>query len=633
VSVESPARIAAQAAPGDEELLRRHRPYLRYDSQEDYRVVAAGTIAAWPGNRLLRGKDVIAGVSGEGGRVLTMDILSDGEKSDYLAEAAWPVLAARRLQADPDYANRVYGRVVRGRKVWLQYWMWLYYNPKHLLGFGRHEGDWELVQIALDPETLAPVAATYAQHGHGEKQDDVTCVRWERCEPGCAGPCRHPVVYVAPFSHASYFEPGTHAYGTGIDNPDGDVFEALPEVVPLEARPWHAWPGRWGAIAGLLGKGPRSPARQPKAWDPEKFHRRARQRPPKERRLLWKLGQHTYPAKPLIERAELRADTVVVGYRLRRTMLRRPRWLLVSVHDGGRRDRTVRKRILRVRGREGETRLPLRPDDVPRALTVTASAFNVLRQRSDATDDVPVRPGAPLPLRDDWSARVWKAFHRALLADLARHGASSLADLKRRRFHVLELALDEQELLAVVDSARRAGLIAPLGQERRPDGGAIEADEWAPTDAGRSRMQGFVRVGLKTATMVPWAVVAGLVGRAAAPWISNQNPVVFVFCAATLLVLAWTAWRYGQGAGAPVIAKQWSRHAVELPVLNRWQRRLAFTAVPALVLAVGAAAFALLTISLWFAAVYVAVLAILLRGTRELGLIVQEARAAREQGM
>jgi hypothetical protein len=98
-------------------------------------------------------------------------------------------------------------------------------------------------------------------------------------------------------------------------------------------------------------------------------------------------------------------------------------------------------------------------------------------------------------------------------------------------------------------------------------------------------------------------------------------------------VLAWTAWRYNQGAGAPVIAKQWSRHATELPVLNRWQRRVAFTAVPVLALALGAGAFALLTVSLWFAIVYVPVLLVLWHGTRELGLVMREARAGREQGM
>jgi hypothetical protein len=627
MTIVSPARAGTDAAPDDAELLRRHRPYLLYDSQEDYRAAAAETIAANPGNRLVRGKEVLAGVNGEGGRTLALALLHEGEERDQLTEAPWPVLAARRMQADPRYANRVYGRVVRGERIWLQYWMWLYYNPKNLLGMGRHEGDWEMVQVALDPDTLAPVAATYAQHGKGEAQDDMGRVEWHRCDPGCAGPCRHPVVYVAPFSHASYFERGTHVYLPGIDNPDGaEPVEELPDVEPFGA--WRSWPGRWGSREAIIGQGPPSPERQD-SWNAEAFHAGAKRRRPLHERRLWKLGNRTFPEPPLIERAERRGDTVVVGYRLRRTFWKRPRWLLVSVHDRG---RSIRKRILRVRGREGETRIPLR-DGYSDRLTVTASTFNLLRQRSDRAGPREVVAGVAPELRDDWGPRVWKAFHRALLNELSRNGASSLDDLMRRRFHVLELPLDRQELVAVVDSARRAGLIAPLGQAEDAEGNAIGSVEWAPTDTGRSRLQSFGRFLSRISAAIPSAVLAAVVTGTLWPWLKNQNVVVAVLCAAALLAFLWIAYQYLQGAGAPAIAARWSRHAVELPVLNRWQCRLAPAAVPVIVLALAGGMFALLTVSLWFLVLFVPAIAVLGLGTRELGLILFEARAAREQGL
>ena len=54
-----------------------------------------------------------------------------------------------------------------GGRVWLQYWMWSYYNPKHLLGLGKHEGDWEVVQIGL-ADAGEPEVATFSQHEGGE---------------------------------------------------------------------------------------------------------------------------------------------------------------------------------------------------------------------------------------------------------------------------------------------------------------------------------------------------------------------------------------------------------------------------------------------------------------------------------
>src|SRR5687768_15014255 len=79
----------------DQQLLHRHRPYLRYDTQEAHRAVSVATAARYRGNPLAHGD----------GTPLLSDVL--------------PVQATR---TDGD---RVYGRVVRDAgRTWLQYWLW-----------------------------------------------------------------------------------------------------------------------------------------------------------------------------------------------------------------------------------------------------------------------------------------------------------------------------------------------------------------------------------------------------------------------------------------------------------------------------------------------------------------------------
>ena len=78
-------------------------------------------------------------------------------------------------------------------RVWLQYWLWLYYNPKNLFGFGKHEGDWEMIQIGFDADGRP--SCHRAQHDSGEARGRGV---------GRARRRVAPVVYVAPLSHASY---------------------------------------------------------------------------------------------------------------------------------------------------------------------------------------------------------------------------------------------------------------------------------------------------------------------------------------------------------------------------------------------------------------------------------------------
>ena len=80
--------------------------------------------------------------------MLAADAIGDTTR-DYAAHAA-------ALHRNPAYRDRVYGHARRDAqgRLWLQYWLFYYYNDFQLAGpllsGGKHEGDWELVQLRLD---------------------------------------------------------------------------------------------------------------------------------------------------------------------------------------------------------------------------------------------------------------------------------------------------------------------------------------------------------------------------------------------------------------------------------------------------------------------------------------------------
>ena len=344
-----------------------------------------------PGNLLvLKDGTVLAKAGGEGEARLSLDLLSaypgrlEPKWGDRLDAGPDELDAAAKFQADPAYANRVYARVMPqdGGLKWLQYWMWFYYNPKHLLGFGKHEGDWEMVQIGLDSEQ--PVKVTCSQHERGEAR------AWTEVEKHGSEDGEHPVVYVAPFSHANYFEKRAHPYPGGIDNPDGSLVPVLPILEAMGE--WRGWKGRWGNSAGVLqpisrgklgGVSPRSPAHQGPRWtNPAKYHAEAeqvgflRELGQKVRRV----GERSYPNLKGVT-ADLEGQRLRVGYNLERAPLRRASQLYVTVHDPEQPEVVLLSSAQPIRGRSGEVDVLL-PRAVDRCL-VRASAFNVLRQRSD----------------------------------------------------------------------------------------------------------------------------------------------------------------------------------------------------------------------------------------------------------
>jgi hypothetical protein len=574
----------------DAELLRRHRPYLLWDTQDALRALSAESAVSIEGSLLKRGEQVLAGADSEGGLPLSLELLADPallapSTSDRLHQPSMPVVAMLRLQRDTRFSGRIYGRCIRtGGAIWLQYWCWLYDGPSTLFGGRRCEGDWKAIQLGLDSTSEEPVSLTLSQRRRGEWRpaDEADAIEWQPCREECAAGCRHPRIYVAPFSHSLYFEAGTHFRPPRVDNPDGALSEDLPEV---EApAPWVEWPGRWGSSAWLGVRSPRGPALRPVEWDPDRFQREARRQPSRTERLLARLGRGSRPPVPCIDSAELQGDTVVVRWRVEPADGRGgTRWMLITVHARGEPGRMLARRVVRCRSGTGQALIPVADRPLP-ALEVRASSFGRLRVRSETSTAQPVSVPKPWDqrvrgVRDQWSPRVWKWFCQLLLKDLTNAGAATVEELEQRQFSVLDLPLDRAELVAVTEHARRTGLIEPLGQERRADRSTPAETEWIPSESGRLRLRGVTRWALSGFGAIPSVLLVTAASFLPSSPIKDIGDIdrvaLVVFAAAMIEILGvgiYLAHRYAGGAGSRTIATQWSRHAVEVPALNRWHR-------------------------------------------------------------
>lgn len=365
-------------------LIEVHAPYLRYDAQDGYRAVSAATMTDAPCNSLGRADG--SPIAGQGTlQALSLETLARYpvparfEQGDRLASGPNPLMEAVRMQSSPEYPHRAYGRVVReAGSTWLEYWLWYYDNPKTFLGKGRHQGDWEMVIVELGRDGR-PKSVTCSQHNGGEAR------RWEETERRDG----HPVVYVAPFSHANYFEPRTYFYFPGADHPTAVGPPALlPEIA--EFGPWGEWKGRWGATLGPLrgrlnigGTSPEAPISQRQRWFyPARYHRLAVLRKPVGWfwKLLWHFGKATFPPPPRLAGPKLEGARLKVTCEPAGPGLRRGRHLLLTVHEEGETEAMLVSRTIRAEDAgHVELQLPRKVDDC----VVYASAFNRFHQRSD----------------------------------------------------------------------------------------------------------------------------------------------------------------------------------------------------------------------------------------------------------
>ena len=211
------AAPVAAAAPTDDQLLERHRPLLRYDAAEDYFAQEAD-----PGSVLRPGPEL------------------------------------------------VYGHIARqDGEAWLQYWLYFTQNTQDrgIFKTGRHEGDWELVQVGLGDDDQAD-EVTFSQHSSAE-----TCPATEDEIEILDHNGKAPVAYVANGSHALYPQAGIadRPFPDPNDEADGDGRFTRPDLGPPGGR-WATYEGRWGSSRAGIVPGEQSspygpPFQESGAWD------------------------------------------------------------------------------------------------------------------------------------------------------------------------------------------------------------------------------------------------------------------------------------------------------------------------------------------------------------------------------
>ncbi len=271
-------------APGAMELLERHLPVLRYDSQGSFMADSPAIMTdrvspAGVGNQLKRADGtVLASAGAAAGERLRLDLLgapryADGTRaarSDYVDALGRDYVAQAREMHRGELADRIHGHAVpddEGGGWWLQYWFFYLFNNKAFLGFGLHEGDWEMVQVRTGADGR-PRAMAFAQHAHGQR------CGWKLVEKRG----ERPIVYVARGSQASFASAGRHDAPVVADQADGkgpEVADATLDVIGDDAPAWVGWPGRWGSTKArhkLESNSPRGPAHQGKWSDPATFH-------------------------------------------------------------------------------------------------------------------------------------------------------------------------------------------------------------------------------------------------------------------------------------------------------------------------------------------------------------------------
>ena len=320
-----PARRPQPREAELEALLRRHRPLLQYDSLEGCRADSVATICelAAPGrcNTLHRADgSVIAAAAPASGQArlsagfLGADRYANGEpvrRGDYLDESGGSHAGdALAIRGRDGYADVAYGRARRDRegRLWLQYWLFFYFDDKGWLGLQQHEGDWEMVQLRLD-ERGRPDAVTLARHGGASR------LAWAEAElaPTDGGPAL--AVYPARGSHAPLPGRGSYAAPLLPDHNDGLGPRLRPrlEAIGDDGPGWALWPGRWGSTRRreyFEADSPFGPARRPQWWDPLELHEEAR---PAADELLAGEPAAGAPPRPRL-RARRDGDLALIDY-------------------------------------------------------------------------------------------------------------------------------------------------------------------------------------------------------------------------------------------------------------------------------------------------------------------------------
>lgn len=134
----------------------------------------------------------------------------------------------------------VYSNVFsEGGTTVIQYWMCYVFNLGEL---NQHEGDWEMVQIALSGGT--PTEVMYSQHHSGQR------ATWDQVEKSG----NHIKIFVARGSHANYLRAYSGKFGLASDfvGDNGKILEPKDyELELLESQSWLLYAGRWGEFTSI----------------------------------------------------------------------------------------------------------------------------------------------------------------------------------------------------------------------------------------------------------------------------------------------------------------------------------------------------------------------------------------------
>jgi hypothetical protein len=413
--------IAAQSArlldvSSDEklELLRRFAPTLHFDALERWRpdlvdrYLERSTVLDAKNRTLPGTPPAEPAMHGDGDEIKAkLNPLRNDSDLDTQRRST-EMLSVYGPDQDLTGAGIAYGRVVptAGEGLFLQYWLFYPDNPC-VLPPGRHDGDWELVQVKVQraEDGYEATQVTLAEHGKAVTRG---------VEPGKAG--RGPDVFVAVDSHACYFDAGAHpALLSDVCDPAGAP-GASPSVTPLpiapDKRTWVHWSGRWGLDRGggtrlalslhlkrttwpltLLnkaGESPPSPAHQGTSWRfPKAFALKGTQRKWTTvalQRLAHFIGHLTWPkqaphvaVRPAAGEQGATARTYAIEVGTAGRFLRRVSFVSVAFWeerpDGSRRALAMHS----VRAGHAQTvEIPLEG-----SLEWRAAAYNRLRQRGE----------------------------------------------------------------------------------------------------------------------------------------------------------------------------------------------------------------------------------------------------------
>ena len=509
--------LSADAGPGSllspEQqlaLLERFAPQLHFDALERWRPGSAEAYLL--GSTFLDENDVVEkgtppalpGIAKHFEELESrLNPMADGPGLDTQLRSN-EVLAAYGGGHDLATAGTCYGRVLLEDPdgVFLQYWLFYADNPC-VLPPGRHDGDWEMVQVRLQstPSGFESTHATVAGHGK------AVTLPFRATEGG-------PKVFVAIDSHASYFAPGAHPTLPLSDVCDPDLPAAVPSIglLPQGAADWTFWHGRWGMDRGIgtlialffhrertppflkkfkvgAGESPSSPGRQGKSWNsPADFQADGaglgRSSTLRLQRLGHFIGRFTWPRQmPSVRVEQVGPDRFTIHAKPAGNLLRRVSLVSVAFEQVGEDGRHAGLAMYSAR-----TGHPTGPFEIPHAGKVRwrAAGYNFLRQRGEpAPAQSPKQPPWPLELsgasKDDQGAR--RVFAGALTNHLRRRGATPTDDLVGS-LSWFWLRLNRAEVEEVIDVSRRDGYVAPLGQAKDAAGKPIAEDEWALTDGG-----------------------------------------------------------------------------------------------------------------------------------------------------